>query len=174
MRRLLSAPPVVLSTGHLHPWLRHTERGIQCAGVSLCFHGKCCIFCFSALFLWMLLTHQYGGQRDTHLYFLAMPEDQINIYTTAFGICGSSVLSVGWSFQWQCEGRVWIRQGSIWTSLTTKCQARTELLCLLLPSCWLLISHLYIYLYNLQNICHSGLSSEVNFTWYNIFQWVVW
>lgn len=35
MRRLLSAPPVVLSTGHLHPWVRHTKRDMMCRHESL-------------------------------------------------------------------------------------------------------------------------------------------
>lgn len=77
-----------------------------------------------------------------HLYFWAMPGDWINICTSAFGICGSSVLSMGWSPWWLCEGRVWIRWGSgrtrkpVQTSLSTELHARTELLCLLFLSCY--------------------------------------
>lgn len=111
----------------------------------VCFHGKCCIFCFSLQFLWMLFIQQYRGQRDTGLYFSAMPGDRINICTTAFGICGLSVLSMGWSLQWLCESRVRTRWGPrktrrpslpVWTSLSTELHARTELLCLLFPSCY--------------------------------------
>lgn len=138
MRRLLSAPPVVLRMGHLHPWVRCTERGSESLFSLEMRH-----------FLFFGSVSQYSGQCDTHLYFSALAGDQKNICTSAFGISGSSVLSMGWSLQWLCEGRVWIKWGSrrtrrpIWTSLSTNVHATTELLCLLFDSCYYdLISHL--------------------------------
>lgn len=140
MRRLLSAPPVAVSMGHLHPWVSHTERGSES------------LFSWEMLhFLFLGPVSRYSGQRDTHLYFSAMLEDQINICTSASGVSGSSVVSMGWSLQWLSEGRVWIKWGSrrtrrpIWTSLSTKIHATTELLCLLFDSCYYdLISHLSV------------------------------
>lgn len=191
IRRSLSAPPgAPPSCG-----VCHTERGTQSAGVSLCSHGKLCLFCFLVLFLWLCLPisavamwHPFvslSNARTLHKHLCK-----------GFWISSSCVLSKGWSL-WRLWGQgmdlVRFHKGRgahiILLEHQAPCQNRAALSSLSQLLLWMLILHVFLCLYTyisvyicvylcisiyLSNVHHTGLSSEVSLSWYNVFQWVVW
>lgn len=142
-------PAVLLSTGHIHPWICHTKKGPWCADVSLCFHRKLYVFWLSlCLCLWMLFTYQYYGQSNILFHFSEIPGGQLNIYTHALGsvVHAFSLWAEAFNRSMRAEYGSGGPPGGHGAALCpygppcTELHARTELLCLLFPvyyyNCW--------------------------------------
>lgn len=141
-------PAVLLSTGHIHPWICHTKKGPWCADVSLCFHRK---LCFLVILVSVSLNAVYLSlrwQSNILFHFSEIPGGQLNIYTHALGsvVHAFSLWAEAFNRSMRAEYGSGGPPGGHGAALCpygppcTELHARTELLCLLFPvyyyNCW--------------------------------------